>query len=311
MLTFFTTAKPFVGHNSVIQRNALKSWTLLHPDVEVILFGDDEGAAGIANELGIRHEPSIEKNEIGSNRVDAMFARAQALARHDVLCYSNCDIIFTQDFRESLECVLAARKEFLIVGRRWDAEITRPRDFANPDWQKQIHNLAVLAGKQRGPDWIDYFIFPRGLFVDLPPLVVGRVFWDNWMVWKALAMKKPVVDASRAIVAVHQNHDYRHHPQGKAGVWQGEEAAQNYKLAGGWRHLRTIADATQRLRPGGLEPNSARHWVAARRYLRQAGRVAFYDVLQALWFSLLGVTRPLRSALGLRVAALRRSRGGA
>lgn len=36
---FFTTAKPFVGHNGVIQRNALRSWTLLHPGVEVILFG--------------------------------------------------------------------------------------------------------------------------------------------------------------------------------------------------------------------------------------------------------------------------------
>ena len=45
MLTFFTTAKPFRGHNAIIQRNALKSWTLLRPDVEVILFGDDEGAA--------------------------------------------------------------------------------------------------------------------------------------------------------------------------------------------------------------------------------------------------------------------------
>jgi hypothetical protein len=31
MLTFFTTAKPFRGHHGIIQRNALKSWTLLHP----------------------------------------------------------------------------------------------------------------------------------------------------------------------------------------------------------------------------------------------------------------------------------------
>src|SRR5580693_6978115 len=168
MLTFFTTAKPFRGHSGIIQRNALKSWTLLHPDVEVILFGDDEGAAEAAKELGIRHEPSIEKNEIGSNRVDAMFARAQAIARHDVLCYSNCDIIFTQDFRQSVEGVLTARPDFLIVGRRWDTEITRPRDFANPDWQKQIRNLALLTGKQRTPDWIDYFVFSRGLFTDLP-----------------------------------------------------------------------------------------------------------------------------------------------
>ena len=48
MFTFFTTAKPFRGHNGIIQRNALKSWMLLHPDAEVILFGDEEGVAGTA-----------------------------------------------------------------------------------------------------------------------------------------------------------------------------------------------------------------------------------------------------------------------
>jgi len=45
VLTFFTTAKPFLGHAKIIQRNALKSWTLVHPDVEVIVFGDEHGSA--------------------------------------------------------------------------------------------------------------------------------------------------------------------------------------------------------------------------------------------------------------------------
>ena len=308
MLTFFTTAKPFLGHNGVIQRNALKSWTLVHPDAEVILFGDDEGAAHVASELGILHEPRTEKNEAGSHRVDGMFARAQAIARHNVLCYSNCDIIFMRDFREALERVLAAHKEFLMVGRRRDMEMTEPCDFASADWQKHLRSLVLRSGKQRGPEWIDYFIFTRGLFIDLPPLVVGRVFWDDWMVWKALDLKKPVVNASKAIVAIHQNHDYRHHPQGKKGVWKGEEAAQNHKLAGGWRHLRTIADATRQLRGAELSPNRARHWAAVKRYLRQAGRVSVYNILQPLWFLLLGISRPLRNALGLRTAAARHFR---
>ena len=61
-----------------------------------------------------------------------MFARAQAIARHDVLCYSNCDIIFMDDFRAALERVMESHKEFLMVGRRWDTEITMPCDFKNP-----------------------------------------------------------------------------------------------------------------------------------------------------------------------------------
>ena len=309
MLTFFTTAKPFVGRSNVIQRNALKSRTLVHPNAEVILFGNDEGAAGAAKELGTRHEPHTEKNEAGSNHMDYMFARAQAIARHDVLCYSNCDIIFMNDFRATLERILAARKEFLIVGRRWDTEIAAPGDFGNPDWPIRIRELALQANKQRTPDWIDYFVFSRGFFADLPPLVVGRVFWDNWTVWKALEMKKTVVDASSVVTAVHQNHDCRHHPQGKAGVWHGEEAGANYRLSGGWKHLRTIADSTEVLRADGLGPNTARHWAAVKRYVRQAGPVALYNIAQPIWFFLLGITRPLRHALGLRTAALPRSRG--
>lgn len=51
MLTLFTKAKPFTGRSAVIQRNALQSWRLLHPDLEVILFGDDAGAAKVCREL--------------------------------------------------------------------------------------------------------------------------------------------------------------------------------------------------------------------------------------------------------------------
>jgi hypothetical protein len=309
MLTFFTTAKPFREHNGTIQRNALKSWTLLHPDVEVILFGDDEGAAQAARELGIRHELHTEKNESGSNRMDYMFLRAQEIARHDVLCYSNCDILMMDDFLAALGRVKAAHAEFLIVGRRWDAEIKEPYEFERNDWRTRLRSLALREGKERTPDYIDYFVFSRGVFgADLPALVVGRVFWDNWAVWKVLDSKRPVVDVSAAVLAVHQNHDYSHVPQGKHDVYYGEEAGRNYQLAGGWKHLRTIADATEVLKESGLKPNTMRHWAAVKRYARQAGRVLLYDILQSMWFFFLRITRPARRALGLRAGTLPRSR---
>src|SRR5258708_33627463 len=61
MITIFTTAKPFTGHSGVIQRNALKSWKELHADAEVILFGDEEGAAEAAREAGARHVGKVER----------------------------------------------------------------------------------------------------------------------------------------------------------------------------------------------------------------------------------------------------------
>src|SRR5258707_13164348 len=102
MLTIFTTAKAFRGHFNVIQRNALKSWTLLHPDVEVILFGDDAGAAEIARELRLRHEPYVARSEQGSKRLDYMFSTARGIARHDILCYVNCEIILMDEFLQAV-----------------------------------------------------------------------------------------------------------------------------------------------------------------------------------------------------------------
>jgi len=317
VLTLFTTAKPFRGHIGIIQRNAMKSWTRLRADIEIILFGNDEGAAEVARELGVRHEAHVECNELGTKRLDYLFARAQAVARHNVLCYVNCDIILMQDFWRAIERVRGAHKEFLIVGRRWDTDITEPLPFDQhagqsehrqaahwetrerqaPDWQEELRTLALRRGRQRTAEWIDYFVFSRGLYgADIPPFAL-RVFWDNWLVWKALDSQKPVVDASRVVMAVHQNHDYSHHPQGKEGVWNGAEAGRNAQLAGGWRHLRTIADATQMLHEDGLHENTKRYWSAARRFLRQGGRVLLYDVWHPLWFALLNVSRPLRRAL--------------
>ncbi len=322
MLTFFTTAKPFRAHIGIIQRNAIQSWKALHPQIEIILFGNDEGAAEVAQEFGLRHEPHVACNELGTKRLNYLFARAQAIARHELLCYINCDIILMQDFCRAIERVGAMHRQFLMVGRRWDTDITEPLPFQSPErqspdwrvqelqspdgqaperqaphWEDDLRGLALRRGRKCTAEWIDYFAFSRGVYgPDMPPFVL-RVFWDNWLVWKALDSKRPVVDASRAVMAVHQNHDYSHHPQGKPGVWNGEEARRNAQLAGGWRHLRTIADATEVLTPEELKPNAFRHWSTAKRYARQAVRILYYDVWHPIWFALLNLTRPLRRSL--------------
>ena len=109
LLTFFTTAKPFKGHDGVIQRNALKSWKLLHPDIEVIVFGDDLGAAEVCEEYGLRHEPEVERYNSKFPFANAMFTRAQQIARHDYICYSNCDIVLFGDFLKAFESARLAK----------------------------------------------------------------------------------------------------------------------------------------------------------------------------------------------------------
>jgi len=293
MLTIFTTGKPFRGHIGMIQRNALKSWTLLHPDVEVILFGDDEGAAEAASEVGIKHIPHVERHESGMKYLRSIFDPAQEIARHPILCYVNCDIVLTSDFRTAIERLQTLHPHFVMIGRRWDIEVQAPLRIGGRDWEDNLKRVTLSNGKQRPPNWIDYFVFPRGLYSgQLPDFVIGRVVWDNWLVWRGLKSGCPVVDASEAAVAIHQNHDYGYHPSGASGVWGDELAQRNRTLAGSKFHICTIDDATHSLGLEG-ERRTVRHILRPLYRLQRTAR-------EVAWLAMLDWTRPARKVLGLR-----------
>ncbi len=176
MLTIFSTPKPFEGHSGTIQRNALISWKLLHPQAEIILFGDEPGTAEICRELGLRHDPEVERTADGPPSVRSLFERAQQISCHALLCYSNCDIILSQDFVQALQRVSSWTNRFLMVGRRWDTDITTPVDFADPGWDLKLREFALANGMQRLYYNIDYFAFSKGLYTNVPRLTIGR----NW-----------------------------------------------------------------------------------------------------------------------------------
>lgn len=288
MLTLFTTAKPFVGHAGTIQRNALTSWTLLRPDVEVILFGDESGTAEVCADLGLRHEPRVERHESGLKYLSYIFHRVQEIARHDYLCYSNCDIVFFEDFEKAFEAAVAWRRRFLLVAQRWDIDITAPIDFSRENWSKDLRRLALTSGLLQIPQYVDFFLFPKGLYREVPPLVVGRSFWDHWLVWKALSSGLPLLDCTPFIVPVHQNHGHAYHAKGKQGTNQDALAKRNIELSGNGRHLRYIIDATHKLGKDGKI-----RWTPFR---RQLTRYSPRNVRQ----SLAEDTFPLRRRLGLR-----------
>ncbi len=269
MLTIFTTAKPFTGHAGIIQRNALTSWTQLQPRPEILLFGNESGAAEIAQELGLRHVPGIARNEHGTPRLDALFDQAQTLSTAPILCYANADIILMSDFIDGVATVSRWRDRFLMLGRRWDVDLDTTWDFKQP--QSALQDLARKRGKRRGCSFVDYFVFPRGLYQDIPPLAIGRTRWDHWLVWKAESMRVPIIDATWSVIAVHQNHEYAH-PKGQAGIFGGEEAKRNMSL-GGWGHVRTIEDATHFLRDGRIWPNLWHGAIVIKRFSRKIRRV--------------------------------------
>ena len=287
MLAIFSIPKPFRGHIGVIQRNAITSWSLLHPRPEVILFGDDAGTAEIAQELGLRHVPDVRRNEHGTPVVNDIFAKAQSLAGHDILCYVNADIVLLGDFMKAVQQVAAQCGQFLMAGQRTDVDLQVPIDFRSSDWELRMRTLASTEGVPRELHAFDYFVFHRGLYLDIPPFALGRLYWDVWLFWKACSLKVRVVDASPVVLAIHQIHDYAHYPNGLAGMAEGEEALANQKLAGvGGTY--TLEDATHSLTARGIRWNFGHLFVPVkRRFVR--------------WFrSGLVWTAPIRHPLGLR-----------
>jgi len=253
MLTFFATPKPFQGHIGIIQQNAIKSWVRLHPQIDLILLGNETGVAEMAAAVGARHVPDIPCNEYGTPLVSAFFEIAQSLARHNLLCYINSDIILMSDYLQAVQQVAQRHPRFLLVGQRCNINLEYLWEF-DDSWETRLRDLATQHGEMQGVGGIDYFTFVKGMGDDLPAFAVGRPGWDNWMIRHALDLSIPVVDATAAVLAVHQNHGYGHVPNRTGAQWQGPEGDRNLALAGPFCHIYTLDAANWRLTPQGLGP---------------------------------------------------------
>lgn len=257
MITVFTTAKPFTGHSAVSQRNALACWRRLLPDGEILLLGEEAGAATVCRELGVRLVTGVERSEAGTPLLPSVFQTAEQNARYPLLMYANADILFTGRLPRAATALSAWPRPFLLTGRRRDTEIRERLDFSSPDWEQRLEKMAETLGKPGIKSALDYFMFPKegwggaDGYAEFPPLAIGRSAWDNWLVFWARARRMDVINGSDFILAVHQNHDYSHHPQGAFGVVQGAEAKRNFALASYERYLYGTPDATHRIRPDG------------------------------------------------------------
>jgi len=231
MITLFSCPKAFLGPFNVIQRNAIQSWRRLGPEVEVILMGDDQGTSETAKEFGLHHIPDVARNAFGTPLIRSLFERAQERARYDRLCYVNADLILMSNFIQAIKRVVVEMPRSLMVGRRWNLELKEPVDF-NGDWEGWLHKEVAHRGKLYYHFAIDYFVYPKGVWGEIPSFAIGRPGWDIWMLYRAHCLNLPMVDLTKMVSVVHQNHDYSHHPEGWEGASKGEEAKQNFELLG-------------------------------------------------------------------------------
>jgi hypothetical protein len=261
-LTIFSAPKPFTNpHIATIQRNAIASWTKL-PDVNVVLLGDEAGLAETARELRVTHIRDIPCSPSGAPLMDAMFNLTRANSQSALYCIVNADIILFPSLVETARKVFAQRKKFVLMGQRWDLDVTSPLDISG-DWSARLLAEAQSKGQLHRPAGSDYFLFPASCYENLPPFTIGRAGWDNWMIYHARKSGFPVIDATHDIAIIHQNHDYSHLPGGQPH-YNHPETNENIRLAGGRAMTRfTLLDTDYRVENGVVlnqKIDSARLW---------------------------------------------------
>jgi hypothetical protein len=233
----------------MIQRNAIKSWTLL-PEVEVILLGEEIGLAEAALELGVKHIPNVGCNANGTPLISSMFRRVRENSDGELLCIVNADMILMPDFVDSARRSRLQRDNFVLLSQRWDLDLTQPLKFVE-GWEDRLSSLVRRQGSLHRPAGSDFFLFPKSCYTDIPDFTIGRAGWDNWMIYKARKEKWAVIDCTPSVMIVHQNHDYSHLPGGKPH-YEHPDTNENIRLAGGEANIRyTVLDATHQLAPNG------------------------------------------------------------
>jgi len=248
-LTIFTAPKPFTDpHICTIQRNAIQSWLHLGDEVNVIMVGNEAGIGEVAEELNLTHLPDVACSEWGTPLVSSIFELARIASDSPYLAYVNADILLVPDFVEITRQVASQSDRFLVVGQRWDLEVTHSLDFL-PNWEHRLRADTQTRGELHRPAGSDYFIFPRNLFLDMPNFAIGRAGWDNWMIYQALQNRWHVIDATPDLMIIHQNHDYSHLPDGKPH-YDHKETQINAALGGGMQNMYMTLDTNYELLGG-------------------------------------------------------------
>ena len=212
-ICIFTCVRPFVGEQDRIQRNAIESWLHLDPKPQIILFGSDDGVHTIAHEYNLLGVSGVQCSESGAPLLNDVFRVAQGISQTDIMMFSNSDMIYIQSLLNTIDLVdEQIKKDYLVVGRRWDVDIKSRINFSIPWWPAWVLSASNLL---HGISGIDYFVFRRPAWVNIPAFAVGRPAWDNWLLGKAVEYGHSVVDATNGITAIHQNHSLNPNRDGK------------------------------------------------------------------------------------------------
>lgn len=226
-VTLFTTPRPFAGLYETIQRNALKSWSLLDPfPAEIVVFADEEhegeGAVAYARDLGFLVLPINERSARGVPLISDLFPRAVERG-NEISCYTNADIILEGTVISAIEDCANLFDRCLMIARRWNVQVIELMDFQD-GWEAKLREKVEKQGSLMAECAIDLFAWKGEVWPRFKPYAIGRYRWDNWLCGMARFHNVPMIDITPAVRITHQSH---------AQVqWDDPDAQENFRIMG-------------------------------------------------------------------------------
>lgn len=231
-VTIFSTCKAFQGTTAIMQENAIRSWAAL--GCKIILFGDEVGVSEIAEETNALHVSEIKRNKNGIPLINDLFEKAKLYSDTPYLAYLNADIILTERFLNAVKHVselFQLADPVFMTARRRNIPLEVPLVSETKDWFEQLKEVDQQYGTWDRSTAIDMFFFNRDGYANVLPFAVGRMQWDNWLIWKAVEEGASVIDASYEVDLLHPIHGYASHSKGLSVITQGQDARDNRELA--------------------------------------------------------------------------------
>lgn len=183
-----------------------------HPEIQWIAFVDGPCDSLFSIECH-KIENNMRSVEFGFPYVNRILQEGRLLSRAPSIMYLNLDVIFLDNISEILSIVRhqIQRSHFIIQsyavrfrpGRAYDLTKRADRTSLTRDMQINNHTFGY-------PGWgCELFILDRGnpLFRLMPPFLVARRRWDNWVMQFGATNPDVVsIDVSALFTVIHLDH---------------------------------------------------------------------------------------------------------
>jgi hypothetical protein len=203
-ITFITVPRPRVDYSHREKyKLAISSWLSASKNSKVILYVPEEEFdttgrlqkefVDMFGENRVFYKGYLKSDQDNVPYVDDWFKRGVDDAETKYVCFINTDILLSSNWMKRLKQVYSVfdeRKKLVLINQRIDFDLNADASwfkYNSPTLLEDIDNLVQRSHHEtHSPAGIDTFTFRKDFLPFnpdvIPPFIVGRYNWDNWLV---------------------------------------------------------------------------------------------------------------------------------